>query len=1021
VAEIVESAIQEDVDAIAVSSYQGGHMEFFSYMLERLWSHGAEHVAVFGGGGGVITPREIEELHQRGVDRIYSPRDGQDMGLDGMIAHMMKRTRERNQVGRGWNKPSSGILQFSRQLTAWLSESAPPSALHACSIPILGFTGTGGAGKSSLIDEMVLRYRLDFPDHRILIVSCDPIKKKTQGALLGDRIRMNAIYGDTVFLRSIATSEEFKALHPGLYGVYANVTGHSFFQPDLILVETSGIGQADTELTQYVHKSVYVMTSEFGAESQLEKISMLDYADLIVVNKMDRQGSEDAIHQVRKTYRRFRDSHEMSKRRVVGACASRFQDAYTHQVYARWLELVNEVRTQQGQTLLKTRYYGSYLDTEVLPEIRPLIPRHRTQYLAEISESVRGYHKRSKQIANQLKHLECLEELAVQSKDPKLELLRDELRARIPQDVFLALETFKTLSHDLKSPELVYHVRGKPIRQQTRTQTLSGLSIPRVAPAITYGMADTYLFCANENYPGFFPFTAGVFPFRRSDELPKRMFAGEGGPARTNQRFHYLCRHEKAKRLSTAFDSATLYGADPDERPDIFGKIGESGVSIATLEDMKDLYAGFDLCDPSTSVSMTINGPAPMILAFFFNTAIDQQVGLFEKNRGSPPSVKEREEIFKRTLSAVRGTVQADILKEDQAQNTCIFSTEFALRMMADIQAYFVEHKIQNFYSVSISGYHIAEAGAAPISQLAFTLANGFTYVELYRARGLEVNHFAPNLSFFFSNGLDAEYTVMGRVARRIWAIAMRDHYRASERSQKLKYHVQTSGRSLHAQEIQFNDIRTTLQALIALMDNCNSLHTNAYDEAITTPTAESVRRAMATQLITAQEMGLMKNENPLQGSYFMTGLTDQVEEAVLKEFDRISDRGGVLQAMEFQYQRDKIQTESFTYEQLKHDGTLPIIGVNTYLPEIGDQPKIEAVPLTRCTYEEKNDQLRRLREFQKRHVSLAGEAKEQLRHAALNPDTNLFAVLMEVSRVLSLGQMSDVLFECGGKYRRNL
>jgi isobutyryl-CoA mutase len=1015
VADVVQAAIEENADAIAISSYQGGHVEYFKYLVEKLKDHGAEDIALFGGGGGVITAEEIILLEKEGVDRIYTPKDGLSLGLDGIIDDIKSKIKARKQSKSIIEGKFSSLRKLSKQISLY-GEKPTDIPLDKISIPVIGLTGTGGAGKSSLIDELVLRYQMDFPEHRILILTSDPVKKVTQGSLLGDRIRMNAIYKPNIFLRSFAVSEEERGIHPGIKGVIAGLALDKV-PFDLIILESSGIGQADTTMTQFAHKTCYVMTPEFGAESQLEKISMLDVADLIVVNKLDRQGADDAVDQVRRTYRRYRNDPKKAQERVCGACAARYQDPNTHEVYRQVLNLVSEVHQENNKPGLKSQ---NFKDHKQVSEMSHLVPRHRVQYLAEISESVRAYHREAQKTVKNLKKIDALQALEADLPKKEVEALRNKVASSIPQEALETLKVFDKLSKDYESDQVKFQVRDKPVIRDTKSTSLSGLKVPKIARPPFTDLNQKYEFCAKENYPGFFPYTGGVFPFKRTEEHPKRMFAGEGGPEKTNKRFHYLCKGEKAKRLSTAFDSVTLYGADPDERPDIFGKIGESGVSIATLDDMKVLYRDFDLCDPFTSVSMTINGPAPMILAFFFNTALDQQLDKFENEKGRKPNDKEIVVIRSRVFSTVRGTVQADILKEDQAQNTCIFSLEFALRMMGDIQQYFIDHKVRNFYSVSVSGYHIAEAGANPITQLAFTLANGLTYVELYRSRGMDVSQFAPSLSFFFSNGLDPEYSVIGRVARRIWAIAMRDYYKGSERSQKLKYHIQTSGRSLHAQEIEFNDIRTTLQALLALADNCNSLHTNAFDEALTTPTEASVRQAMAIQLVAAQEFGLLKNENPWQGSYFLEWLTDVVEEAVLREFDRISDRGGVLSAMEFQYQRNKIQQDSYHYEQQKHNGDIPVMGVNTYLAPEKEQGKHDApVKLSRSTYEEKQDQIKRLRAFQKRNDQAAPEAIVRLKQAALDSKANLFEVLLDVSRVLSLGQMSSVLYGCGGEYRR--
>src|SRR5213596_1639417 len=982
VEEIVSAALQEDVQGIAVSSYQGGHLEFFKYMLDLLRSRGGEHVKVFGGGGGVIVPAEIKELQDYGVARIYSPEDGQRMGLQGMINDMLARC-DYDPAQHAPKELKKGDLRaLAQTITAIESGvSKTKDSLHKekTEVPVLGVTGTGGAGKSSLTNELVRRFRLDQGDDlRIAVLSVDPTRRKTGGALLGDRIRMNAIHSPGIFMRSFATRDTGSELSAAIGDAIAACKAAGY---DLIIIETAGIGQGDAAIVPHADVSLYVMTPEFGAASQLEKIDMLDFADFVAINKFDRKGAEDALRDVRKQVQRNRQVFGTSAEQmpVFGTIASRFNDdgvtALYHAVAARLAE--------KGLKLKPGRL--PRLDTKVPSDVHVIIPPKRQRYLAEIAETVRAYHQfalEQSRIARERQQLAATR--AMLGKElPEIQSLLAERSLDADAKALLDSwpETLKTYSGD----EQVVKVRGREIRTALGSASLSGTRVPKVALPKFEDHGELLRWRLRENLPGEFPFTAGVFHFKRENEDPTRMFAGEGSPFRTNRRFHLLSKDLPAKRLSTAFDSVTLYGFDPDERPDIYGKVGNSGVSIATLDDMEVLYSGFDLCDPATSVSMTINGPAPTLLAMFFNTAIDQQVEKFTQEQGRSPVSKELEEIKAKTLSAVRGTVQADILKEDQGQNTCIFSTEFSLKVMGDIQAYFIEHEVKNFYSVSISGYHIAEAGANPISQLAFTLSNGFTFVEAYLARGMQVDDFAPNLSFFFSNGMDPEYTVMGRVARRIWAIAMKHRYGANERSQKLKYHCQTSGRSLHAQEIAFNDIRTTLQALIATYDNANSLHTNAYDEAITTPTEESVRRAMAIQLVINKEWGLGKNENPNQGSFIIDELTDLVEEAVLKEFEAISERGGVLGAMETGYQRGKIQEESLYYEHQKHDGSYPIVGVNTFLNphrENAGEPVPQKLELIRSTEEEKQSQLRRLADFRKRHERESGPMLKRLQQA---------------------------------------
>lgn len=1031
VEEVVNAAIQEDAQGVAISSYQGGHMEYFKYMYDLLREKGAPHIKIYGGGGGVILPREIKELHAYGIAGIFSPEDGRVLGLQGMINEQIKGTDFPTATGSYLEKLDM-LTTETPEILANLITAAESNddeetkkmieeaRKRTKETPVLGITGTGGAGKSSLTDELIRRFLKEFPDKRVAILSVDPTKQKTGGALLGDRIRMNAIFNNRVYMRSLATRGSRTELTASIGDVLdvVRVAGY-----DLIIVETSGIGQGDAEITKYTDLSMYVMTSEFGAPTQLEKIDMIDFADVIAINKFERKGSEDALRQVQKQYQRSRELwHEsLDAMPVYGTIASQFNDKGTNALFAALVNIINEKTGYNWET-----GYEQFAKTQKQDVI---IPNDRRYYLREITDTVRGYHKKSEQqvaFARKLFQLEgaiaavkekAPDDALVASLTSLAEGVRDELTAESKR----ILDNWQALKEAYSGDEFVTKVRDKEIRTILKTTSLSGTKIPKVSLPKFEDYGEILRWVYKENVPGEFPYTAGVFQFKREGEDPKRQFAGEGTPERTNKRFHYLSKDDDAKRLSTAFDSVTLYGEDPDYRPDIYGKVGESGVSICTLEDMKKLYAGFDLCAPSTSVSMTINGPAPIILAMFMNTAIDQQVKLREKELSRPLTVEEFTETREKTLQVVRGTVQADILKEDQGQNTCIFSTEFALRMMGDIQQYFIDHKVRNYYSVSISGYHIAEAGANPISQLAFTLANGFTYVEYYLSRGMNINDFAPNLSFFFSNGLDPEYTVIGRVARRIWAVVMRDKYNANERAQKLKYHIQTSGRSLHAQEIDFNDIRTTLQALMALQDNCNSLHTNAYDEAITTPTEESVRRAMAIQMIITKEHGLAKNENPLQGAFIVEELTDLVEEAVLEEFDRINDRGGVLGAMETQYQRGKIQEESMYYEMLKHSGELPIIGVNTYLnPNPPSDADIDNMEIARASTEEKETQIHNLQEFWKQHESESEAAITRLQEVAVN-NGNIFAELMETVKVASLGQITKALYEVGGQYRRNM
>ncbi|MFM2187683.1 MAG: fused isobutyryl-CoA mutase/GTPase IcmF [Burkholderiaceae bacterium] len=1036
--EVVTAALQEDVQGIAVSSYQGGHVEYFKYMVELLRARGGAHIQVFGGGGGVIIPAEIRELHAHGV-RIYSPEDGQRMGLQGMIGEMMMRCDRDLSV----HAPSSVAAVQGHTEAAWralaqlitvlengkadasLRDSVRAAALvHKA--PVLGITGTGGAGKSSLTDELIRRFRLDQDDAlSIAVISIDPSRRKSGGALLGDRIRMNATspwqQGQRVFMRSLATREAGSEISQALPDVVAACRAAGF---DLVIVETSGIGQGDAAIVPHVDLPMYVMTPEFGAASQLEKIDMLDFAEFVAINKFDRKGAADALRDVAKQVQRNREAWTVKTEDmpVYGTMASRFNDDGVTALYqglkARLQALGLHLR--EGRLPL--------VNTRHSTQQTPIVPPARVRYLADIADTVRGYKRRVAQqvrLAREVQQLREAARMLTVDKPDKPKAAEAALDLASKREVQLLPEARKLLAMwpDMQKAyagdEYVVKIRDKEIRTALVHTTLSGNKIRKVALPQYEDHGEVLKWLMLENVPGSFPYTAGTFAFKREGEDPTRMFAGEGDAFRTNRRFKVVSEGMPAKRLSTAFDSVTLYGHDPDRRPDIYGKVGNSGVSIATLDDMKVLYGGFDLTNPSTSVSMTINGPAPTILAMFMNTAIDQNLDKFRADNGREPTAEEVQKIRAWTLAHVRGTVQADILKEDQGQNTCIFSTEFSLKVMGDIAEYFVHHDVRNFYSVSISGYHIAEAGANPISQLAFTLSNGFTFVEAYLARGMHIDDFAPNLSFFFSNGMDPEYTVMGRVARRIWATAMRDRYGANERSQKLKYHIQTSGRSLHAQEIAFNDIRTTLQALIAIYDNCNSLHTNAYDEAITTPTEESVRRAMAIQLIINREWGLAKNENPNQGAFIIDELTELVEEAVLAEFEKIAERGGVLGAMETGYQRSKIQEESMHYEMLKHTGELPIIGVNTFRNPHGD-PVPEHIELARSTEEEKESQLKRLQEFHTRHAAQSGPMLARLRQAVMD-NTNVFEVLMDAVRVCSLGQITSALFEVGGQYRRSM
>jgi len=1029
VAEIVDAALQEDVQGIAISSYQGGHVEYLKYMVDMLRENGRPDIRVFAGGGGVIVPEEISELEAYGVTRIYSPEDGQNLGLRGMIQDMLTRSdfdpsaqmpADIDSLIRGdWQalaRVISGIE--NNHLTPTLAQQITQAVAARESLPpVLGITGTGGSGKSSLTDELIRRFRLGQQDRlKIAIIAVDPTRRKTGGALLGDRIRMNAIQHPNIFMRSLATRDASGEIPDYIPDVVAACRISGF---DLVIVETPGIGQGDAGIVPLVGTSLYVMTPEFGAQSQLEKIDMLDYADFVAINKFDRKGAEDAFRDVRKQVQRNQElfDHAPEQMPVYGTIAARFNDdgvtALYHDLLQRLGSLGMPVEADAIPAVTEKRSTGRNI----------IVPPQRVRYLAEIAETLRGYKQQASEqarIARERQQLTAAKAMlgADAGDGERLDQLIAERDARLLPANRKLLDDWPATVEQYSGDEFVVRIRDREIRTALRRTTLSGNTIPKVALPAYEDHGELLRWLLLENLPGRFPFTAGVFPFKREGEDPTRMFAGEGDAFRTNRRFKKLSEHSAATRLSTAFDSVTLYGCDPDERPDIYGKVGNSGVSIATLDDMKVLYDGFDLCSPNTSVSMTINGPAPMILAMFLNTAIDQQIERFRHEQGRDPDAEEAARLREAALRTVRGTVQADILKEDQGQNTCIFSTEFALKLMGDIQEYFIDHQVRNFYSVSISGYHIAEAGANPISQLAFTLANGFTYVETYLARGMRIDDFAPNLSFFFSNGMDPEYTVLGRVARRIWAVAMRDKYGANERSQKLKYHIQTSGRSLHAQEMDFNDIRTTLQALIAIYDNCNSLHTNAYDEAITTPTDESVRRALAIQLIINREWGLAGNENPNQGAFIIDQLTELVEEAVLTEFERITARGGVLGAMETGYQRGKIQDESLYYEQKKHDGSLPIIGVNTFLnPQGREEVSIE---LARSTDEEKQSQIQRLREFKARHQGRSGPALERVRRAAMNND-NIFEALMDAVRYCTLGELSNALYDVGGQYRRNM
>ena len=1073
VQEIVDCAIQEDAQAIAITSYQGGHVEYLKYMYDLLKEKGAGHIKIFGGGGGTILPEEIKELHDYGITRIYSPDDGRSMGLQGMINDLVEKSDY--PIGENLNGEIKGLEKKEPKTIARLisaAENFPERSKKllteikskASASPVLGITGTGGAGKSSLVDELVRRFLIDFRKRSVAIISVDPSKRKTGGALLGDRIRMNAINNSRVYMRSLATRQSNLALSKHVQEAINVVKAAGY---DLIILETSGIGQSDTEIIEHSDVSLYVMTPEYGAATQLEKIDMLDFADIIALNKFDKRGALDALRDVKKQYKRNNNLWETNDEDlpVFGTIASQFNDPGMNRLYRSIMDKIND---KTGVELT-----SNFEVTEEMSEKIYIIPPNKTRYLSEITETNRSYDQWVREqaaIAQKLFSLHNTKAVIEASKPEdkavvmeKLDKLIDELELELDPRNKKLLDEWPEQVKKYKNEFFIYQVRGKDIKIATHTKSLSQSHIPKISLPRYEAWGDLLSWLLQENVPGEFPFTAGVFPFKRQGEDPTRMFAGEGGPERTNKRFHYVSLGLPANRLSTAFDSVTLYGEDPDYRPDIYGKIGNSGVNVCCLDDAKKLYSGFNLADPKTSVSMTINGPAATICAFFMNAAIDQQCEIYIRKNGLEKEINEKvEEIFREkgvprpayngdlpegndglglmllgltgdqvlpaevydkikadTLGKVRGTVQADILKEDQAQNTCIFSTEFSLRLMGDVQQYFIDHNVRNFYSVSISGYHIAEAGANPISQLAFTLANGFTFVEYYVSRGMDINKFAPNLSFFFSNGVDPEYAVIGRVARRIWAKAMKNKYGADARSQMLKYHIQTSGRSLHAQEIDFNDIRTTLQALYAIYDNCNSLHTNAYDEAITTPTEESVRRAMAIQLIINKELGLAKNENPLQGSFIIEELTDLVEEAVLMEFDRITERGGVLGAMETMYQRSKIQEESLYYETLKHTGEYPIIGVNTFLSSKGS-PTISPNEVIRATKEEKECQIEMLAALHHRNAEKSAVLLNDLQKTAIM-NKNLFTSLMEVSKYCSLGQITNALFEVGGQYRRNM
>jgi isobutyryl-CoA mutase len=1032
VAEIVDAAVEEDAQGIAVSSYQGGHVEFFKYIVDLLKEKGAS-TKVFGGGGGVIIHDEIDELEKYGVTKIYSPEDGSKLGLQGMINHMIQHmdfSPVKDYQFDSKTLSTENKLLIAKTITAIETPGIGKDLVHKLKagiaeakekkkIPVIGITGTGGAGKSSLIDELIIRFLQDIKDIKIAIISCDPSRRKTGGALLGDRIRMNSILNDRVYMRSLATRQSNSEISSVLVDAINVVKAAGF---DLVIAETAGIGQGDSQIADLVDISLYVMTGEFGAATQLEKIDMLDYADLIVVNKFEKPGSEDALRDVRKQVQRNHKKFDRSAEDmpVFGTIASKFNDDGVTSLYGALIDLIEKKGGIKLNSVLQKP------ESKVSTSKTIIIPLERTRYLSEIADTIREYHNHTEEQADELRHEWHLEEAAKSLRGDKriAEKLKKEVseaKKHLDKETKELIKNWKETKAAYSRDQLVYSVRGKDLKIPLYTESLSHTKIPKISLPVFKDPGEIYRWLREENIPGYFPYTAGLFPLKRTDEDPTRMFAGEGDPARTNKRFRLLSGAYAAKRLSTAFDSATLYGYDPDLRPDIYGKVGTAGVSVCTMDDIRVLYGGFDLCSPNTSVSMTINGPAPVMLAMFLNTAIDQQVDKYKTENGREPSEAEYAKIKAKALSTVRGTVQADILKEDQGQNTCIFSIEFALKMMGDIQEYFTDNDVRNFYSVSISGYHIAEAGANPITQLSFTLANAFTYVEYYLSRGMNIDSFAPNLSFFFSNGMDPEYTVIGRVARRIWSVAIKHRYSGSERSQMLKYHVQTSGRSLHSRDIQFNDIRTTLQALCGVYDNANSMHTNAYDEAITTPSPESVRRALAIQLIINREWGLAKNENPNQGSFIVEELTSLVEEAVLMEFDRITERGGVLGAMEKGYQRSKIQEESIYYETLKHTGEFPIIGVNTFMnPEENFKETSSGLELMRATEEEKQSQLKRLSDFKRRNEAEAPKALERLQKAALS-GANVFAELMETVKYCSLGQITKALFDVGGQYRRNM
>ena len=1035
VQELVETAIEEDAQGIAMSSYQGGHMESFKYMIDLLKEKGADHIKVFGGGGGVIVADEIKELEAYGVAKIYSPEDGATMGLQGMANHMIElmdfstidfHDLESDTLHYADTRQLAGFITAMQQAKADNSDNLRHLATSIAPLaeqnnpPVIGITGTGGAGKSSLTDEIIVRFLHDIKDINIAVICCDPSRRKTGGALLGDRIRMNSISNsERVYMRSLATRDSANEVSEALPEAIMVAKAAGF---DLIIAETAGIGQGDSKITDLADISIYVMTSDYGAPSQLEKIDMLDYADIIVVNKFEKKGSDDAIRDIRKQVQRNRKAWDTQAAEfpVYGTIASKFNDDGVTSLYHGIIDALSDKTSFNYATALPKP------DTKISSSKTIVIPPEKIRYLSEISDTVRGYHQRTAQQAEKItlhNHLQQSAKL-LSDKGENSEVLNTEVKTLVKETAKESeelLRDWNEIKNAYSGDELIYTVRGREVRVPLHTTSLCHSKIPKIALPKFSDPGDVYTWLRKEHLPGYFPYTGGVFPLKRTAEDPTRMFAGEGGPAQTNQRFKLLSANYEAKRLSTAFDSVTLYGWDPAERPDIYGKIGTSGVSICTLDDIKLLYDGFDLCSPTTSVSMTINGPAPIILAMFMNAAVDQQIDKFHSEKGRKPDETEAQKTRALVLSNVRGTVQADILKEDQGQNTCIFSIEFALKMMGDIQEFFIENQVKNFYSVSVSGYHIAEAGANPITQLALTLSNGFTYVEYYLARGMDIDQIAPNLSFFFSNGMEPEYTVIGRVARRIWSVAMKEKYGASSSSQRLKYHIQTSGRSLHSQEIQFNDIRTTLQALCAIYDNCNSLHTNAYDEAITTPSQESVRRALAIQLIINREWGLAKNENMNQGSFIVEELTDLVEEAVLKEFDRITERGGVLGAMETGYQRSRIQEESMYYEHLKHSGEYPIIGVNTFRnPEADFDAENATLELIRASDEDKQEQLDRLTDFQSRHDNESGPALERLKQSALRGE-NIFSELMETVKTCSLGQITGALYEVGGQYRRNM